>query len=167
MPSRNGQLTKKYSTTRELILAVPDISDQIDYQLKVSALKNYAKDRDLAVAGLVAQRAIAKTLPKALKAGDVTTVEQDGKYHIGQSHISIDCKTIARMRELAKIPERRFAEYCDPDTTKMPTRKGCVSWWSLQQRREESAVEESEIPDNVAHGDFPSVAAYFVPAVCN
>ena len=121
-----------YKSHREVIAKLPNISQQIDYQLKLSALKSYVKDANLSASDLWAQVAIAKTLPKALKNGDISAA--GSRYRVSQCETEISGNTITRMRELAKIPEARLREYIENVNT--PSRNGAMQWWCVKQKSE-------------------------------
>ena len=57
--------------------ALPTFKKQYDYQGKVAALRAYTKDPELRKAEIIAQVAMARTLSKALKNGDVKIKWED------------------------------------------------------------------------------------------
>jgi len=134
-----------HQTATAIRRQLPSIDLQYDYQQKLSALKQYAKNKEFYVAQLEAEVAMAMTLPQAMKRGDVKA-ERDGRtsrYMFSNMENSIGGAVVDRWRELAKIPARERARYYT--TEGRPTRNGLFRWWENQTVNSEEAVESHGI----------------------
>ena len=129
-----------HQTASAIRRQLPSIDMQYDYQQKLSALKSYAKDKQFYVAQLEAEVAMAQTLPKAMKQGDVKA-ERNGKgtkYTLCKLHNSIDTAVVSRWREVAEIPAQQRAAYYARE--ERPTRSGLLRWWDSQTVNSFAAV---------------------------
>ncbi len=107
---------------------LPALDQQYDYQRKLSALKQYAKNKDFYVAQLEAEAAIALTLPQAMKQGDVTA--NGNHYAMSKVDIELPNAAVNRWRQVADIPARERSKYYA--TEQRPTRKGLLRWHENQ-----------------------------------
>ncbi len=124
-----------HQTASAIRKELPNIHLQYDYQRKLSALKQYAKNKEFFIAQLEAEVALAMTLPEAMKHGDVTA--NGNKYRM--SNLDIPNAVIARWRQLADIPARERSRYYTEQ--EMPTRAGLFRWWESQTVNTKEAVQ--------------------------
>jgi len=135
-----------YQTASAIRKQLPSIDLQYDYQQKLSALKQYAKNKEFYVAQLEAEVALAMTLPQAMKQGDVKA-ERNGKGHsryvLLPGNNTLNPKTVSGWRQLSGIPAKERAQYYA--TEERPTRNGLFRWWENQTVDSESIASSHGI----------------------
>ena len=121
-------------------------------------MRAYVNDPELRKAEIIAQVALAKTLKKALKNGDIKTVT-NGKtksYMVLASKTILNPFTASRWYKLGKIGEpkiqRYFAKQDEDSKSASISAAGCISWLAMEKRREEAAsiAEDLESDEIVA-----------------
>lgn len=122
------------ASERELAELCPTFSQQYDLQRKLSALKQYTKDKRYAITDIYAQRLMAVTIKEAMAAGEVKA-ERDGKgtpkYSLCNLHNNkIDGSEVDRWRKLKAIPASQCREYFNEVSN--PSRNGLLRWWKTQ-----------------------------------
>ena len=86
-------------------------------------MKKYAKTKELAIAEIEAQVAMAKTIPEAMKRGDMSAVRNS--YQL--ANLTINGAEVNRWRRVSKIPaNKRRKFYAD---NSLPTRAALLRRW--------------------------------------
>lgn len=164
LPRHDGALVA-FQTSEEIRHALPEISDQYDYQRMVGAIRNAVKTHELAVADLESQVAIAETLPEAMQRGQVTA-DGDGYYSLStvlseEDSVKVDGASINRWRKLAAIPrEQRLKYYADMKAeNKKPSRNGIIKWHLESIEEPKRYVETGTLECLEDSGPFSTVYA--------
>jgi len=133
--NKSTQLVVPYTTVAEIRRELPTIDLQFDYQRKIAALKKYAKTKELAIAEIEAQVAMAQTIPEALKRGDITTQGDHTKRRYQVGNATLAGAEVNRWRQVSKIPAKSRREFYDDRP--MPKRSALLKWWEASKKTEE------------------------------
>jgi len=139
-----------YQTASSIRKELPSIDLQYEYQQKLSALKQYAKDKQFYVAQLEAEVAMAQTLPQAMKNGDVKA-ERNGKgqpKYVFTRGVNIHGGTVNSWRQVAEVPARERSKYYG--TEERPTRSGLLRWWDSQTVNTDEKVQSHGVVTNLS-----------------
>jgi len=125
------ELFKGYGSATKIAKAMPKFEQQFNYSQMLGAIRNGLKSREWRIDEIENQVAMAKTVEKALKIGDirVETVENTKKYVVSNLETEfLAPPAVDRWRQLADIPWQDRKTYYEETT--LPTRNGLLNWWA-------------------------------------
>ena len=150
----NGELVA-YTTASQIAKAYPQLSDQLEYERGMKLLGNFTKDHAFYVAALEAQVALAQTLPRALKLGDVKAERKGSStvYTVCKQNHALHGQTVTRWRGLAAVSKADRQQFYAENTR--PTRAALLRWANPSEQFQDAGPLEANKVYGVLLADPP------------